>query len=138
MFCAPTETLVQGTNDVYKIGQAFSEPFHVSNGVRQVGVLSPGLDKGEYWVLFAVYVADLSNELNNIKPGCYIGEVLLNHLMFADDICVFCPSVRWLQRMLNVSKAYAKSHGIIFNCNQTVCMTFEAKRAKSTVIPLLK
>ena len=48
MFCAPTETLVQGTNDVYKIGQAFSEPFHVSNGLRQVGVLSPGLDKGEY------------------------------------------------------------------------------------------
>jgi len=28
----------------------------------------------------------LSNELNNIKAGCYIGEVLLNHLMFADDI----------------------------------------------------
>jgi len=27
---------------------------------------------------------DLSNELNNIKAGCYIGEVLLNHLTFAD------------------------------------------------------
>ena len=43
---------------------------------------------------------DLSNELNNIKAGCYIGEVLLNPLMFADDICVFCPSVRWLQRKM--------------------------------------
>ena len=39
--------------------------------------------------LFAVYLDDLSNELNNIQAGCYIGEVLLNHLMFADDICVF-------------------------------------------------
>ena len=70
-----------------KCGKHFSEPFHVPNGVRQKGVLSP--------CLFAVYLDDLSNELNNIKTGCYIGEVLLNHLMFAYDVCVFCPSVRW-------------------------------------------
>jgi len=25
----------------------------------------------------------------------------------------------------------------LFNCNKTVCMTFKAKTAKSTVIPLL-
>jgi len=58
--------------------------------------------------------------------------------MFADDICVFCPSVRWLQRILDVCQAYAESHGIIFNCNKTVCMTFKAKRAKSTATPVLK
>ena len=110
-----------------KWGKHFSEPFHVSNGVRQGGVLSP--------YLFAVYFDDLSNELNNIKAGCYIGEVLLNHLKFADDICVFCPSVRWLQRILDVCQAYAESHGIIFNCNKTVCMTFKAKSAKSTATP---
>jgi len=55
--------------------------------------------------LFAVYLDDLSNEPNNIKAGCYIGEVLLNHLMFADDICVFSPSVRWLQRIVDVCRA---------------------------------
>ena len=38
--------------------------------------------------MFAVYLDDLSLELNNIKGGCYIGKVLLNHLMFVDDICV--------------------------------------------------
>jgi len=112
-----------------KWGKHFSEPFHVSNGVRQGGVLSP--------YLFDVYLDDLSNELNNINAGCYIGEVL-NHLMFADDICVFCPSVRWLQRILDGCQAYAESHGIIFNCNKTVCMTFKAKRAKSTATPVLK
>jgi len=46
--------------------------------------------------LSAVSLDDLSSEINNIKAGCHIGEVLLNHLMFADDICVFCPSVRGL------------------------------------------
>ena len=58
-----------------------SELFHVTDGVRQEGVLSP--------YLFAIYLDDLSIELNTIKAGCYIGEVLLNALTFADDICVF-------------------------------------------------
>jgi len=87
--------------------------------------------------LFAVYLDDLSTELNNIKSGCYIGEVLLNHLMFADDSCVFCPSVCGLQSILDVCQAYAESHEIIFNCSKTVCMMFKAKSAKSTITPLL-
>jgi len=113
-----------------KWGKHFSEPFHVSNGVRQGGVLSP--------YLFAVNLDDLSNEPNNIKARCYIGEVLLNHLMFADDICVFCPTERWLQMILDVCQAYAESHWIIFNCNKTICMTFKAKSAESTATPVLK
>ena len=113
-----------------KWGKHFSELFHVSNGVRQGGVLS------QY--LFTVYLDDLSDELNNSKAECYIGEVLLNHLMFADDICVLCPSVRWLQRILHVCQAYAESHGIIFNYNKTVCMTLKAKSAKSTATLVLK
>jgi len=80
--------------------------------------------------MLAVYLDDLSTELNNIKAGCYIGDVLLNHLMFADDICVFCPSVRGLQSILDVCQAYAESHGIIFNCSKRVYMTFKAECKK--------
>ena len=57
--------------------------------------------------------------------------------MFADDIFVFCPSVRGLQSTLDVCETCAESHGIIFNYSKTVCMTFKTKSAKSTVIPLL-
>ena len=64
-----------------KWGKHFSESFHVSNWARQGGVLSP--------YLFAVYLDDLPNALNNIKAGCYIGEVLLNHLMFVCSIQVY-------------------------------------------------
>jgi len=105
-----------------------SKPFHVTNWFRQGRVLSPHL--------FAVYLDDLFLELTNIKVGCCcIGEVLLNHLMFADDICVFCPSVCWLQGIVDVYQAYAELHEIIFNCSKTVCMTSKAKTAKRTVIP---
>jgi len=34
--------------------------------------------------------------------------------MLADDICVFCPSVRGMQSILDVCEAYAGSHEIIF------------------------
>jgi len=69
--------------------------------------------------------------------GCYVGEVLLNRLMFADDICMFCPSVRGLQSILDVCQTYAESHGILFSCRKTVCMAFNAKSSKRTVTPLL-
>jgi len=85
VLCAPSETLAQGKTMQIKWGMHWSEPYRVSNEVRQGGAVSPHV--------FAVYLDDLSNGLNNIKAGCYIGEVLLNHLMFGDDICVFCRSV---------------------------------------------
>jgi len=58
------------------------------------------------------------------KAGCYIGKVSLNHLMYADDICVFGPSVCGLQSILDLHQAHAESHRIIFNCSKTVCMMF--------------
>jgi len=57
------------------------EPLRVTNQVRKGVALSS--------YLFGVYLDDLFLELNNIKPGCYIVEILLNDLMFADDIYVF-------------------------------------------------
>jgi len=54
--------------------------------------------------------------------------------MFADDIFGFCSSVRVVYSIPDVCQAYAELHGIIFNCNKTVCLTFKAKSAKSTVI----
>jgi len=58
-------------------------------------------------------------------------------LTFVDDICVFCPRIRGLQRILDVCQADAGLHEIIFNCSKTVCMMFKAKSANITAIPLL-
>ena len=58
-----------------------SEPFHVTNHVRKGGILSS--------YLLAVYLDDLFLEPTNIKGECYMVEILLNRLMFADDMCVF-------------------------------------------------
>ena len=106
-----------------KWGKHFSKPFHVSDGARQGGLLSP--------YLFAVYLDDLTNEPKNIKAGCYIGEVLLNHLMFADDICVFCPSVRWLQRKLDVCQIRQKHMGFLTATKLFVwCLMLRVQKAQ--------
>ena len=61
-------------------GDCFSEPFGVSNGVRQGGVLSP--------VLFAVYLDGLLEELSDSGVGCYWGHMFAGALCYADDIVI--------------------------------------------------
>ena len=68
--------------------------FNASNGVRQGGILSPKL--------FAIYVDDLLHELTFCKSGCYIDDQCMNHVMYADDICIMAPSAISLQKMLDV------------------------------------
>jgi len=44
--------------------------------------------------------------------------MVVNHLMFANDICVFRPSISGLQRLLNICDDYAAEHEIAFSHNK--------------------
>ena len=81
--------------------------FKVSNGVRQGGVLSPKL--------FAMCIDDLSQDLATCKSGCYINEQCMNHVMYADDICLLAPSAIGLQRLLDVCFDFSIRNDIMFN-----------------------
>ena len=88
-----------------------SDSFNVSNGVRQGRVLSP--------YLFTVYMNDLSSELNKINAGCIVGNLKLNQIMHADDLCCFfCPSLSGLNELLAVRSKYAVAHNIVFNTSK--------------------
>ena len=63
-----------------KWGTNFLSPFTVTNVVRQGGVLSP--------YVFAVYLDELSNQPRSTRVGCTVWNMVVNHLMFADNICV--------------------------------------------------
>ena len=69
-------------------GRYYSSLFSVTHAVRQGSILSP--------YFFAVYIDDLSKELNKIKVGCFVRKSLVNHLLFVDDLCCFCPSIHGL------------------------------------------
>jgi len=49
------------------------------------------------------------------------------HVMFADDVCVFSPSTSGLQH-LNICGNYAAEHEIVFNCNKTIGVLFCPKK----------
>ena len=38
-----------------------------------------------------IYIDDLSNELALCKSRCYINEQCMNHVIYADDICLLAP-----------------------------------------------
>ena len=75
-----------------KWGRCISGFFSISNGVRQGGILS----------LFSVYIDDLSDKLVKCKVGCYIDNLCMNHVMYADDICRMAPSPAALQELIDI------------------------------------
>ena len=111
-------------------GSQLSQSFGVSNGVRQGGILSP--------YLFAVYIDQLSKDLNRVPAGCYIGNTLVNHIIYADDICCFSPSVAGLQDLLNVCDSFFYKNGIVFNSNKSQCMQFLTKSFHLTNVPVIR
>ena len=93
-----------------------SDPFTVSNGVRQGGILSS--------FLFSIYMDDLSTKLNKHNIGCTIGELVINHIMYADDIVLISLSSRGLRILLNECEKYGIECDVLFNPKKSAVMFF--------------
>ena len=84
-----------------------------ANGVRQGGVLSP--------LLFNVYINDLSIQLSQTGIGGSIDGKFVNHMIYADDLCVISLSSSGLQSLLNICTDYCQLHDLTFNAKKSVC-----------------
>ena len=72
----------------------------LSAGVRQGGVLSPDL--------YNIYVDDLIQLLQSSGIGCYIASTFAAALFYADDMCILAPSLKGLQKLLNICGSYCE------------------------------
>ena len=105
-----------------KWGSCISRYFYVSNGVRQGGILSPKL--------YSVYVDDLSDYLVKSQIGCHIDSLCVNHVMYADDICLMAPCPAALQKLINICYDYSMQNNLSFNSSKSFCMVFKPRLYK--------
>ena len=88
-----------------------SGSFRVRAGVRQGGILSPGL--------YGVYVDGLPLLLKEAGLGCFVGGVFVGIVIYADDVALLAPSRLCLQRMLDVCSRFGYERDICFNTRKT-------------------
>ena len=70
---------------------------------------------------------DLSLDLGACSSGCYIDDQCMNHVMYADDICLLGPSAIGLQRMLDVCFDFSIRNDIKFNPIKSKCIVLKLK-----------
>ena len=111
-------------------GKQMSNSFNVSNGVRQGGILSS--------YFFNVYIDDLSKRLNKFRIGCVLGDSLLNHLMYADDLVLISPSTYGMSKLIEECQKYGLEFDIKFNSNKSAIMFFLSDTMDNINLPPFK
>jgi hypothetical protein len=111
--------LYSGATARVRTSGGFTKPFQQDMGVRQGCVLAP--------LLFVLFIRDLSFELDTC-PGVKLGNVTLNHLLYADDLVLMAESEAHLQMLLNTLDKYAKSNRLTINQSKSKVMSFSPRQ----------
>ena len=93
-----------------------SEPFNVSNGVRQGGVLSP--------FLFNACIDGLLGNLRESAFGARLSGYHVGCITYADDITLISPTVHGLQSMLSICERFVKENMLKFNLKKSMIAVF--------------
>jgi len=78
------------------------------------GVLSP--------YLFAVYIDGLVDKIRNCPFVCFIKNVCMSILLYADDILLIAPSVTSLQKLLHICDNELSCINMSINVNKSTCL----------------
>ena len=65
---------------------------------------------------------ELLHTLSEAKVGCYIGDVFVGALAYADDLVLTAPSANALRKMLAICDAYASEYFMNFNAQKIKCI----------------
>ena len=94
--------------------------FSISAGVRQGGVLSPAF--------YSIYIDDLLCILKSSGIGCHMADVFAAALFYADDMAILAPSIKGLQKLLNLCSSFCADWDICLNSKKTKNMWFGKKQ----------
>ena len=64
--------------------------------------------------LINIYVKVISRKLGNVKIECIVGDKIINHIFYADDFILLCPSRTGLQKLINICSYQGDELDILF------------------------
>ena len=88
-----------------------SQWFKVGSGVRQGDSSSP--------ILFALFINDLGQEMNELNRGIDVGQHKLNLLMYGDDIFCLAPGHTDAHAQMDVLRKWCLTWGMFINVRKT-------------------
>lgn len=118
--------LYTGATARVRTSRGFTPSFRQDMGVRQGCVLAP--------LLFVLFIRDLSLALDAC-PTVVLGNVTINHLLYADDLVLLADSEAHLQLLLNKLEEYATDNKLAINLAKSKVMTF-SPRQRRFYVPL--
>ena len=96
---------------------SYSETFLCNKGIRQGDNLSP--------TLFSIFMNDIPQFLKQKNcPGLFLSNLMINCLMFADDLVLLSSSPAGLQKSLQAVQMHADQWKLKVNTNKTNIMVF--------------
>ena len=62
---------------------------------------------------------ELISRLKQSGVGCFIGDIYLDRLGYADDLCLLALTRRAIQIMLGICEKCGNEYDVMFNSHQT-------------------
>ena len=69
----------------------------------------------------------LSKQLEECRTGCMVGDTLINHFMYADDLSLLSPSSSGFQLLLNICSNYGLDFNIKYNAKKSMVLICRTK-----------
>ena len=74
--------------------------------------------------IVGIYVDDLISILQSSGVGCHVRKIFAAALFYADDMAVLAPSLKGLQRLINICRDYCSEWDILMNAKKSKNLYF--------------
>ncbi len=115
-FCQALKSLYKAPVTCVKVSEYLTEWFLSPSGVKQGDVLSP--------TIFALFIHDSARDVKQLWKGVTCGHVIVNILLYADDIILLSENEEDLQLMLTCRDKWCKKWRLRMNQKKTQIMHF--------------
>ncbi|KAL5263169.1 hypothetical protein ACHWQZ_G008544 [Mnemiopsis leidyi] len=108
-----------------KISGLLTPNISIGRGTEQGHLLSPDL--------FKIFIQNLSSLLKSTGDYPELADLIISHLLWADDLVLLALSPAALQENINILLQFCQLMGLDININKTKVVTFHPPRSKHTL-----